>query len=351
MRAEFGRDELVAVLGYYDLGPVMRIDPLLKGSRRSPKLILTTDRGRFLLKRRAPGRDDRFKVAFSHAVQQNLAAHGFPLPRLLTTRTDGNTLVAHEGAVYEVFEFLDGRPFDGSAECTADAGRVLATFHRLLEHFPIEWEPPRTGYHDCMAVRASLNGIPAAIGKHDSVAGRETELLSTVTRLFDTYDAAAEAVDRLGYGRWPRQIVHSDWHPGNMLFAAGRVAGVIDYDSLRWLPRVTDVANGLLQFSIVGGAHDPARWPAAPDQLRLRRFLDAYDELAPLTEPEVQALPHLMIEALIAEAVLPIAATGSFGRMEGYRFLRMVQEKTAWFQRHGGEVVTCARRDPEPRTL
>jgi Ser/Thr protein kinase RdoA (MazF antagonist) len=336
----------VAVLSHYDIGAIERIEPLLKGSRKAPKLIITTDRGRYLLKRRAPGRDDVLKVTFSHAVQRYLAEADFPLPRLQPTRNPdgGDTMLAREGSIYEMFEHLPGDPFDRSPEAAFDAGRVLGLFHKLLENYRCEWEPPRVGYHDNASVRTALNGVPSAIGLHDSVAGQETELLVTATRIFDIYDQASEAVEAEDFRLWPRQIVHADWHPGNMLFVNGRVSGVIDYDSLRWMPPVTDVANGALQFSIVGGGTDPLVWPPAADEMRLRRFLLGYDGVRALRPEEFRVLPHLMIEALIAEAVLPIAATGTFGRLEGFRFLRMIRRKAEWLQQHGERAVAVAER-------
>jgi hypothetical protein len=51
-------------------------------------------------------------------------------------------------------------------------------------------------------------------------------------------------------------------------------------------------------------------------------------------------MPSLMIEALIAEAVMPIAATGSFGRMEGFRFLQMINRKVRWMQQNGERLLT-----------
>ena len=58
------------------------------------------------------------------------------------------------------------------------------------------------------------------------------------------------------------------------------------------------------------------------------------------TVPEqIRVLPSLMIEALIAEAVAPIAATGSFGRMEGFRFLQMICRKVGWLQANGERVI------------
>ena len=53
-------------------------------------------------------------------------------------------------------------------------------------------------------------------------------------------------------------------------------------------------------------------------------------------------MPWLMIEALIAEAVFPIATTGSFGRMEGLRFLQMVHRKVQWLQKNAQRLVELA---------
>jgi len=49
-----------------------------------------------------------------------------------------------------------------------------------------------------------------------------------------------------------------------------------------------------------------------------------------------------MIEALIAEAVLPIAATGSFGPFAGFGFVRMVRRKVEWMQAHLAELQAVA---------
>ena len=61
-----------------------------------------------------------------------------------------------------------------------------------------------------------------------------------------------------------------------------------------------------------------------------------------LSEAEIRTIPWLMIEALIAEAVFPIAATGTFGRMEGLAFLQMVQRKITWMQHSADKLVELA---------
>src|SRR5205823_13771374 len=94
------------------------------------------------------------------------------------------------------------------------------------------------------------------------------ELVPLLASLLESYDKAAQMVESLGLGRWPRQIVHADWHPGNMLYRDNHVVAVIDYDSARLLPRIIDIANGALQFSIIGGDDDIGKWPEYVDESR-----------------------------------------------------------------------------------
>jgi len=156
------------------------------------------------------------------------------------------------------------------------------------------------------------------------------------------HSSAANTVEKQGIDNWPKQIVHADWHPGNMLFRDNHVVAVIDYDSARLLPRVIDIANGALQFSIIGGEEDVSKWPEYVDESRFKRFLRGYDEVVLLSQAEIKVVPYLMIEALIAEAVFPIAATGTFGRMNGLAFLQMVQRKVAWMFKSADMLVELA---------
>jgi len=216
---------------------------------------------------------------------------------------------------------------------------VLALYHKLLEGFQAEWQPPTGSYHMAPAVESGLRAIV-----NSPPPGMQTnaEIVPLLSSLLDNYRKAAEQVEQQGMDTWPKQIVHADWHPGNMLFRDNHVVAVIDYDSARLLPRVIDIANGALQFSIIGGDEDVGKWPEYVDESRFKRFLRGYDEVMLLSQAEIRAIPHLMTEALIAEAVFPIAATGQFGRMDGLAFLHMVQRKVKWMQRNAQKLIELA---------
>ena len=338
-REIFTVEELAVVLSHYDIGVIDSVTEFPRGSRKAPKLLIVSEQGKFLLKRRARGKDDPFKVAFCHAIQLYLASKQFPLPHLIGTRKENNSMLQWRNGVYELFEYIPGQAYPQTLESTFDSGRVLALYHKLLESFKSEWKPPTGSYHMAPAVEQGLRSIttsaPAGLANNPQV-------MPILTELLQLYSTAANAVEKQGIDNWPKQIVHADWHPGNMLFRDNHVVAVIDYDSARLLARIIDIANGCLQFSILGGDDDVGKWPDYPDESRFKRFLRGYDEVMLLSQAEIAAIPHLMIEALIAEAVFPIAATGTFGRMDGIAFLQMVVRKVKWLQKNSQMLVELA---------
>ena len=334
--ATFGADELAICLSHYDTGIIRSIKPFPRGSRRAPKVVIDCQRGRLLFKRRSRGKADIVKVAFAHQVQLHLAGEGFPLPHLIGTRPDNNSMLVLNDYIYELFEFVQGGPYDNSLDATLHAGKVLGLYHKLLADFRSDYRPPTSSYHGNQAVAEAVGKIPSSL----PMEGRpEPEVvMATVNFLQETYDNCARQADQAGLRDWPAQIVHGDWHPGNMLFRERTVVAVIDYDSSRLHQRVIDLANGGLQFSIVTAGEDPSNWPDELDEARLRRFLGGYDSVNVISKAELAVLPYLMCEAMIAEAVLPIAATGRIGRMEGFPFLQTIERKVKWVLAHVEEL-------------
>ena len=339
VRQQFGAEELATCLSHYDLGIVHGIQEFPRGSRRAPKVVIECDRGRFLFKRRAKGKEDLAKVAFTHQIQIALAGQNFPLPHLLGTRGDNNSMLVLESNIYELFEFVEGGPYDGSLDATFQSGRILGLYHKLLQDFHSDYKPARGSYHNADAIQQSIQNTARTL----PVESRPPpEALSKiVTGLSRAYEKCAANVNKLGLNDWGEQIVHGDWHPGNMLFREKRVLAVIDYDAARLQQRVIDLANGALQFSIIGGGDDPSKWPGYVDMSRFKRFMRAYDSVNVISKRELQAMPFLMCEAMISEGVLPIAATGSFGRMEGFPFLKMMARKVRWLLSHTKDLFAA----------
>jgi len=333
--AHFSTEELVRVLSHYDIGIILQVKPLSGGSRRAPKMVLISEQGKFLLKRRPKGKDDLYRVAFAHAVQSHLATKTFPVTSLLATRDKNNTVLQLDNHIYELFKFVTGSRYDGSPEATIDAGRQLAKFHRYLTDFAYESALGglKTCFHDSSTVRRHLKMLGSDRTNPNKKLRAPAEALMTL------YNESSVRVNELGFDLWAHQVVHGDWHPGNMLFSKHKLAAVLDFDSVRIAPPITDLANGMLQFSIVANRLNPADWPDYFDQDKLLQFLNGYRNVIKLDENKLNSLLDLMIETMIAEAVLPIVATGFFGHLSGTDFLQMILRKANWLNKNHNKLT------------
>src|SRR5947207_10812513 len=159
-REKFAAEELGIVLSHYEIGTIESIVEFPRGSRKAPKLLIVSENGKFLLKRRAKGKDDPFKVAFCHALQLELASKQYPLPHLIGTKRENNSMLQLRGLVYELFEYIPGQGYSQTLEATFDSGRVLGLYHKLLEGFKAEWQPPHGSFHGALAVDQGLKAIP-----------------------------------------------------------------------------------------------------------------------------------------------------------------------------------------------
>lgn len=323
--ARFTSEELAEVLSRYDIGKIRKVMRLVGGSKGAPKIVVTTSKGRFLLKRRMQGKDDVYRVAFAHAVQSHLAKRYFPVAPLVAARDQFETILQLRNSIYELFKFVGGVRYSGSAEETIDTGRQLAKFHQYLANFKFEWEPLKASFHNSTIVRKHLKVIAS-----DILQSSERKFHHCGEELMSLYNRASVQVNQLGFDSWPQQVVHGDWHPGNMLFNKGSLVAVLDFDSVKIAPPVTDLANAMLQFSLVGYHPNPADWPDYLDQAKLVYVLEGYSEIIKLDKDHIDSLLDLMVETMIAEAVLPIAATGFFGNLKGTDFLNMIIRKARW---------------------
>lgn len=324
------QDDLAIVLSHYDLGVINKMQALRRGTAESTKYVIRAERGDFLLKRRREGRDDLARIAYSHAVHVALLKQSFPTPVIVGTRRSNNSAVVHAGLVYELLRWIPGHRYTGGVGETQDAGRMLARFHDALVSFRGMEAPASIGgsYHAVARVETELSAMRA---------GRNREIAEAASALRDLYSESAERAEATGIGSWPVQVLHGDWHPGNLLFRDERVVGVLDLDTVRPGTRALDLATGALQFSITRNEGNPLTWPDHIDEVRYRAFLDGYDQTSErrISRAELGVLSWLMIEAMIAESVVPVATTGRFAAVEGGEFLGMVRRKAEWIRDHG----------------
>jgi hypothetical protein len=225
---------------------------------------------------------------------------------------------------------------------------MLARVHTELNDFRSEWPIPRGTYHAHDQVTRMLGEL----------AQRRHDLGATCNSLAALYRSSWEASDGAGLGSLPITLIHSDWHPGNIVYRkdGAKIAAILDFDSARLSPLVADAANGAMQFSL--GKHtitttpqtDASReWSITLNPDLYAAFWRGYNRAAIASGRNAEALgdpriiPRLMIESLVVEALVPIAATGRFDSLDAGPVLRMVERASIGIAQNADRLATLSR--------
>ncbi len=333
--------ELVMVMSHYNIGAISAVEPFKRGSAASPKIILTTASREYLLKRRAPGKDDLELLQISHGIQLHLANQQFPLPHLILTAADNRSWVQMDKSVYELFEFLPGEAFNYEKPATYNTGRTLGLFHKLTRDYPMIPEYSERGcYHANRTIDVAFNKIKAIIQADSQLAtGEKAAAAAQQAMLQEAYHKAEAKVAAAGLADWPLGIVHADFHPGNCLYKGEHVVGVIDFDSCRAQQPILDTANAALQYSIRLGSGDPRNWKENLHAGRLKAFVSGYESILQLSEAELHIMPSLMVESMICEVALGLASRGQLRGFGPAAWLEMLSGKVAWICEHEKPII------------
>ena len=250
-------DELDAWLTRYALGALVELAPIAAGIENT-NYFITTERGRFVLTlyERLPSDE----LPFYLNLMAHLARSGVEVPAPAPDRT---------GALFSV---LNGRPaglvarIDGTpvtAPCEADCaevGSALARLHVAAQRYRARLTNRRGPAWWRQAARA----VRPFLGDE------QNELLQGEVRFLTGF----------GKGTLPKGAIHGDLFCDNVLFAKGRVAGIIDFGFAATDFFAYDLAIAVNDWCIgdpVSGSLDAARTKA---------MVRAYHAVRPLTDDE-----------------------------------------------------------------
>ena len=192
---------------------------------------------------------DPSRALRERAIQNALAAHGYPAPRVLLASADSTPL----GGAFLIMERLDGQPLPKVS--IRVMARVVAELQARL--------------HDLDAVAflraVTRQGLDPKSFTFDAYLAQLADRASR-RRL----DGLTPGLEWLARGRPPRPelraVCHGDLHPYNILMADGRVTGVLDWPHAIVADPAFDVATTLVILQLVpmelAGLARPLRWLA-----------------------------------------------------------------------------------------
>ena len=230
-------------------------------TERDDSFRVTTKESDYLLKVAHPA-DDPLNVNLQTAALSFAADEsGLPLQRLLLT-AEGEIEPVVDGRVARLLTWLPGEP-DQPIEprlVGLTLGRLndaLSTFDHPAAHRDLVWDVARLDLIRDLQERFPNN---------------------EVAEVFALWDA-------LDLTNLPRQVVHNDFHPGNVLTDGSRISGILDFGDVVHTARVVDLAVSLSYFGY-------------DDEL-----IEGFATVVPLTDEERSALP-VLVAARFAQRIL-----------------------------------------------
>ena len=276
-------DEL---LRRYGLGAPLDVQPAGAGLLNQ-NLIATTAGGTYFLKgyryvEPAP-------LAREHRVIAFAAGAGLPAVVPLSA-PGGQTFLRVGGRQWAVFPRVEDRQVGPAGLSPAHAGamgRALGRVHVALARFPpteATRYPPRLVW-DSARAGAEMREYEEAIARFPALTPFDQHALSSFA--YRRTLLAAGVPPRAAFAGLPEQMLHGDFHEGNLFFGPdGEVSGIIDWELASVGPRALEIVRALdVSLRATGAAPGAAA--------RRRAFLHGYAAEAPLTRDECLAMPEL----------------------------------------------------------
>ncbi len=267
---QLGGAELAEVATAFELGAVRSHHTIAAGTINS-NFSVETDRGRWFV--RVNEGKAEVDVAWEARLVTALAAGGVVTPSPVIAQ-DGRPyapLASERGKWVSVFPWRTGHhlaPDQVTPERADQLGAALAQLHLVGAELPVGWRRGSIYDHDHLIARFSRfqSTVDPALAHATAILGEELAI---------TCEQAA--IRR----RATHGIIHGDLFRDNVLWDAGEVTAILDFEQ---------ASAGSLAYDLAVCINDWC-WTGAPELALVRALVGGYQRVRPLTSYDREALP------------------------------------------------------------
>jgi Ser/Thr protein kinase RdoA (MazF antagonist) len=282
------------ILKSWNIGNISAIEPIPSYWGKT-SLIKTVDEQCFILKEKS----DLAQTGREFDLLFGLSKVGAPVAVPIRT-VDGAWYTLNEGKIFCLYPKLSGKIVDehyaGNAPERAKAfGKAIGFLHTCFLQCD-----SLSGYREMKLIEQIQEWAIPCVRKNRTIVDGD--------KIEGIWGEVGQEMDSL-YSELPKQLIHRDANPANMLFDQGKLTGFVDFDMVVRGPRVFDVCY-CGSSMLVGGFQDSAKvekWPGL-----LRSLVKGYQEVCPLTSSE-----HLAMYGTLAVIQLLFMAFSLENQAEG----------------------------------
>jgi len=282
-------------LGSWNIGNITSIEPIDSYWGKT-SLVKTLDGHCFILKEKS----NISQMEQESNLLSSLSEVSAPVAVPVRT-VDAMLYALNEGKIFCLYPKLPGEiiaeHYAGNATARAEAlGKAIGFLHTCFLQCD-----SLSGYKDMQLMEQIREWAIPCIQEHKTIVDGDS--IEKIWR---------EIEQEIGplYAKLPKQLIHRDPHPANMLFDTGKLAGFVDFEMVVRGPRVFDVCYCGTSL-LVSGFPDKEKmhiWPVL-----FRSLVKGYQDVCPLIPAETMALYGMLaaIELIFAAFSLETWAEGS----------------------------------------
>ncbi len=191
---------------------------------RHRKLVVGTERGRYLIKTYKRDLVVLDSLRFQHRLAEHLGNKGLPVARILPAM-NGKRIVEEDDWAIELQEFVPGAPMQVTHKTLATSARTLGTFHKVCRDFPC---PDRD------ARKWRFSEVPRDMFGHlydlARAEGDSAQVDDACNGIALFLRDAGQELDTHARNRFETGLIHGDWHGGNLLFEGEELTAIVDLE-------------------------------------------------------------------------------------------------------------------------
>ena len=222
--------------------------------------------------------DNQGNLEKNITIMRTLTEADVPAARPVQT-LDGLDYINTNDKYYVLFNKLQGTHVtdiynDDYTKVAFESGKILARLHNAFL-----WCEKRLTFEDNSLLDEFKGWIHQVLKENNYRHLGGAAFNSSLTELTECYD------------KLPRQLIHRDFHFGNILFCNGELSGYIDFDLSERNVRIFDMCYflaGLLDGH-VESKEDVDKWYAI-----ISNFVKGYENINPISKIEKDSIPCLM---------------------------------------------------------
>lgn len=304
------------------------------------KIVLEINKQeKIILLRRFKALKEKKQIDFYLRLITELKEKKVKVSSIVENRRNGLVTEAEDG-LYAVFEFITADHFIPNQESFISVAEAAAKMHQAFKKlnknyseqiFLLSLQNPGVYYNKIKTYTAAdIKNIENIVKNKQE----KREIDATLLKEFSFFEDIIRQVEENSakIEKMPKNIIHSDLHPHNILMRGDRVAAIIDFDSIRISQQARDAAFAIYRFGRQFFIKtDQEQSKLKEDARRLKDiFLHKYLTINQLTEEEIKLMPILIKDEFMKKLLFVLKGVyeenNSVWAKDLYKFIMALKE-------------------------